>query len=459
MSESFPGQTLISQNEPDLMAQLFDWLRIPSISANSDYIAQTREAADWLKATLEKAGADKVEIWPTAGHAVVYGEKIVDPSLPTLLVYGHYDVQPPEPLELWTTPAFEPTIRDGKIYARGSADDKGQAFLHVAAFALLQKEGKLPCNLKFMIEGEEEIGSPNLAEAIRKYSDQLKCDAIVISDTSMLGTDMPSITVALRGLTYIDVTVTGFHRDLHSGMYGGVVDNPINALCGMIAKLKNEDGRITIPGLYDDVREFSDEERADLNKRPFDEKEYMDSIGARELRGEKGFTHIERLGIRPCLDVNGIWGGYTGEGSKTVLPAQAHAKISMRLPANQDYRRATELLAKYLYEICPPTMSVKVEPHHGGEPVLTDITGPAYQAASRAVTQVWGKEPIPAYEGASIPISATMQREISPELVFLGFGLDSDALHSPDESFSVEQFRKGIATLMLFYQEFGKTKR
>lgn len=453
------AQDLISAQEPELMAQLFDWLRIPSISANSEYKQQTHNAATWLQQALVKAGADKTEIWPTPGHAVVYAEKIVDPALPTLLVYGHYDVQPPEPLELWTTPAFEPTIRDGKIYARGAADDKGQAFLHVAAFALLQQQGKMPCNLKFMIEGEEEVGSPNLAEVIRTHKEQLKCDAIVISDTSMLATDTPSITVALRGLTYIDVSLTGFDRDLHSGMYGGAVDNPINALCGMIAKLKDENGHITVPGLYDDARQFSAEERAELNKCPFDEKEFMESIGARALKGEKGYTPVEHMGIRPCLDVNGIWGGYTGEGSKTVLPAKAHAKISMRLSPGQDYRRATELLTKYLYDLCPPTMTLTVDPHHGGEPVLTDITGPAYQAAVRAVQAVWNKTPIPTYEGGSIPISATMQREISPELIFLGFGLDSDALHSPDESFSVEQFRKGIATLMQFYQEFGKTKR
>jgi len=452
-------QNLISEKESELLDQLFAWLRIPSVSANSDFNQQTHDAATWLQQALTKAGVDKTEIWPTAGHPVVYAEKIVDPALPTLLVYGHYDVQPAEPLELWTTPAFEPAIRDGKIYARGACDDKGQTFLHVAAFGLLQQQGHLPCNLKFMIEGEEEIGSPNLADAVRKHKEQLKCDAIVISDTSMLATDMPSLTVALRGLTYLQVSVTGFNRDLHSGVYGGVVDNPINALCNIIAKLKDEHGHIQIPGFYDDVLDHDDAARAELNKRPFDDKAYAESIGARQLFGEKGYTNVERIGIRPCLDVNGIWGGYTGEGSKTVLPAQAFAKISMRLAANQDYHKITELVSKYLYEICPPTMTIAVDPHHGGEPVLTDINGPAYRAAVKAMTDVWGKEPIPAYEGASIPISAMLQRELCPELVFLGFGLDSDAIHSPDEHFRVDHFRKGIATVMQFYQEFGKTKR
>lgn len=443
-------------HEQEILAQLFDWLRIPSISADPAYNEQTKKAALWLQDAFEKAGVDRTEIWPTKGHAVVFAEKIVDPSLPTLLVYGHYDVQPPDPVELWTNPPFEPTIRDGKIFGRGTCDDKGQSFLHVAALGLLQKEGTLPCNLKFIIEGEEEVGSPNLAEVIRANRERLSCNAIVISDTSMLATDTPSLTVALRGLSYVEVALKGFNRDLHSGVYGGVVDNPINALCTMISKLKDENGHITIPGFYDDVVEHSAEARAELNKRPFDAKKYAEEIGAPALFGEKGFTEIERIGIRPCLDVNGIWGGYTGEGSKTVLPAAAFAKISMRLAANQDYHKATDQLAAYLHEICPSTMVLEVKPHHGGEPVLTDINGAAYRAAADAVKEIWGKEPIPAYEGASIPISAMLQRELSPQLVFLGFGLDSDAIHSPDEHFRLDHFRKGIATVMQFYKNFGK---
>lgn len=449
--------SLVAQNEQALLNQLFEWLRIPSVSADPAYKHYVTDAADWLKNALAKAGADRLEIWPTPGHPVVFAEKMIDPSLPTLLVYGHYDVQPADPVELWTTPAFEPVIRDGKIFGRGTCDDKGQSFIHVAAFALLNQNGDLPCNLKFLIEGEEEVGSPNLAAIINSKKAELACDAIVISDTSMLGTDMPSLTVALRGLSYVEVSLRGFNRDLHSGVYGGVVDNPINALCGMIARLKDENGHILIPGFYDDVVEHDVAARAELNKRPFNAMTYAAEIGAPALKGEAGYTEIERIGIRPCLDVNGIWGGYTGEGSKTVLPAIANAKISMRLAANQDYHKATDQLAAYMHEICPATMVLEVKPHHGGEPVLTDVNGPAYRAAAAAMETVWGKAPIPAYEGASIPIAAMLQRELAPQLVFLGFGLDSDAIHSPDEHFRVDHFTKGIETVMQFYKNFGKT--
>ncbi|HEY1095890.1 MAG TPA: dipeptidase [Alphaproteobacteria bacterium] len=447
---------LVAQKQDDLLAQLFAWLRIPSISADPVYNQDTLYAAEWLQGTLLKAGVDRCELWPSKGHPVMFAEKIIDPSLPTLLVYGHYDVQPPDPLDLWTTPAFEPQIRDGKIYARGSCDDKGQTFLHVAAFALLQEKGALPCNLKFLIEGEEEIGSAHLGEVIADYKKQLSCDAIVISDTSMLGTDKPSLTVALRGLAYLEVTVKGFNRDLHSGVYGGAVDNPINALCGMIARLKDENGHITIPGFYDKVVVHDDASRATLNNRPSDDKSYAAEIGAKQVYGEKDFTTIERIGIRPCLDVNGIWGGYTGAGAKTVLPAEAHAKISMRLVPYQDYHQVTQLITDYLHKICPPTMQLTVNPHHGGEPVLTNVNGKAYGAAVTAFKTVWGKEPIPSYEGASIPIAALLRRELSPELVFLGFGLDSDAIHSPNEHFRVDHFTKGLETVIQFYQEFGK---
>ncbi len=448
--------TKIATEQDILLAQLFDWLRIPSISADPVYAADTLYAAEWLQTVLLQANVDLCELWTTEGHPVVYAEKMIDPSLPTLLVYGHYDVQPPDPLELWTTPAFAPEIRDGKIYARGSCDDKGQTFLHVAALQLLQKNGALPCNLKFLIEGEEEIGSAHLGDVVQRYKDRLACDAIVISDTSMLGTDMPSLTVALRGLAYLEVEVKGFNRDLHSGVYGGAVDNPINALCGMIAQLKDENGRITIPGFYDPVVVHDMASRNVLNSRPQNDTNYAAAIGAKIVYGEKDFTTIERIGIRPCLDVNGIWGGYTRAGAKTVLPAVAHAKISMRLVPHQDYHQVTEQVSTYLQELCPPTMQVTVTPHHGGEPVLTNVNGKAYQAAVTAFTTVWGKTPIPSYEGASIPIAALLQREVSSELVFLGFGLDSDAIHSPNEHFRVDHFTKGLETVIAFYEAFGK---
>ena len=447
---------LIAEQQDELLAQLFDWLRIPSISADPVYKSDTLYAAEWLQDVLLKAGVDVCELWDTPGHPVVFAEKMIDASLPTLLVYGHYDVQPPDPLELWTTPAFAPEIRDGKIYARGSCDDKGQTFLHVAALQLLQKNGTLPCNLKYVIEGEEEVGSPNLGAIIKHYKDRLSCDAIVISDTSMLATDMPSLTVALRGLAYLEVSITGFNRDLHSGVYGGAVDNPINALCGMIAKLKDENGHITIPGFYEPVVVHDDASRATLNNRPQDDAAYAKTIGAPSVYGEADFTTIERIGIRPCLDVNGIWGGYTGAGAKTVLPAAAHAKISMRLVPHQDYTHVTQQVTDYLQKLCPPTMRLTVTPHHGGEPVLTNVNGKAYQAAVTAFQHIWGQEPIPSYEGASIPIAALLQRELSPELVFLGFGLDSDAIHSPNEHFRVDHFTKGLATVIAFYQEFGQ---
>jgi acetylornithine deacetylase/succinyl-diaminopimelate desuccinylase-like protein len=445
----------IAEKQDLLLTQLFDWLRIPSISADPAYAQETLFAAEWLQGTLLKAPVDRCELWPTSGHPVVFAEKMIDPSLPTLLVYGHYDVQPPDPLDLWTTPAFEPQIRDGKIYARGACDDKGQVFLHVAALQLLQEQGALPCNLKFLIEGEEEVGSAHLAEVIAQYKDQLTCDAIVISDTSMLGTDTPSLTAALRGLAYLEVTVTGFNRDLHSGVYGGAVDNPINALCGMIAKLKDENGHISIPGFYDPVVVHDAASRTALNNRSSNNEAYAKEIGAKCIYGEADFTTIERIGIRPCLDVNGIWGGYIGAGAKTVLPAKAQAKISMRLVPHQDYHQVTEQITSYLHTICPPTMQLLVEPHHGGEPVLTNVNGKAYGAAVEAFKQVWGKEPIPSYEGASIPIAALLQRAVSPELVFLGFGLDSDAIHSPNEHFRVDHFTKGLETVIAFYQKFG----
>jgi acetylornithine deacetylase/succinyl-diaminopimelate desuccinylase-like protein len=455
------NDTIAAENE-NLLAQLFEWLRIPSISADPAYDKETLYAAEWLQNLLLKAGVDRCELWETSngtekGHPVVYAEKIVDPSLPTLLVYGHYDVQPPDPLDLWTTPAFEPNIRDGKIYARGACDDKGQTFLHVAALQLLQKNGSLPCNLKYLIEGEEEVGSPNLGAAIKAHKDQLTCDAIVISDTSILATDKPSLTVALRGLSYLEVTVTAFNRDLHSGVYGGAVDNPINALCSMIAKLKDENGHITIPGFYESVVVHDTASREKLNNRTQDDTAYALAIGAPRVYGEKDFTTIERIGIRPCLDVNGIWGGYTGAGAKTVLPAQAHAKISMRLVPHQDPDVVTQQITTYLQDLCPPTMQLTVAPHHGGEPFLTNVDGKAYKAAAKAFEAVWGKEPIPAYEGASIPIAALLQREVSPDLVFLGFGLDTDAIHSPNEHFRVDHFTKGLETVIAFYQQFGQS--
>jgi acetylornithine deacetylase/succinyl-diaminopimelate desuccinylase-like protein len=416
------------------------------------------KCAEAVKRRLQEAGADTVEIFQTAGHPVVYGEKIIDPAKPVVLVYGHYDVQPPDPLELWHSGPFEPVIKDGKIFARGSCDDKGQFYMHIKAVETMVQTDTLTANVKFIIEGEEEVGSPNLAHFLEEKKDMLKADVILISDTSMLSLQTPSIDVGVRGLSYIEVEVTGPNRDLHSGVYGGAVANPITILAKMIASLHDENNHITIPGFYDDVIEVSAAEREQMARAPHNEIEYMQDLGVKELWGEKGFTTNERTGIRPTLEVNGIWGGYTGEGAKTVLPSKAFAKISARLVPNQKSSKMTELLIKHLESIAPPYVTVKASEHHGGDPYLTPVDSIEYQAAAKAIETTFGKPPIPVRGGGSIPITALFQSVLGLKTVFLGFGLDSDNLHSPNEKFDLANFYKGIETIPYFHQYFAEMK-
>jgi len=446
----------IDQNKQRFLDELFDLLRIPSVSANPDFKEDVFEAAEFIKARLEEAGADLVEVCPTDGYPIVYGEKIIDPKLPTVLVYGHYDVQPADPYELWNSPPFEPTIKNEKIYARGSADDKGQMFMHVKAFELMMRTKQLPCNVKFMIEGEEEVGSGNLGPFCIANRDRLKADVVLISDTSMIANDVPSIDVGLRGLSYIEVEVTGPNRDLHSGVYGGGVANPINILAKMIASMHDENNHITIPGFYDKVIELTAAERKAMNEAPFDLEEYKTDLGVADVWGEKGYTTMERTGIRPTLDVNGIWGGYTGEGSKTVLPSKAFAKISMRLVPNQSSHEITEIFRKHFESIAPAGVKVVVKPHHGGEPVVTPTDSPAYLAAAEAMETTFGKTPIPTRGGGSIPIVALFEKELGLKSVLMGFGLDSDALHSPNEHYGLFNFYKGIETIPYFFENFTR---
>lgn len=445
----------IKANEQRFLDELFDLLRLPSVSADSRHKGDVRKTAEAVMARLKEAGADHVEVVETKGHPIVFGQKVVDPTQPTVLVYGHYDVQPPDPLDLWKSPPFEPTVRDGKIYARGSCDDKGQFYMHIKAFEILVKHNLLKCNVKFMIEGEEEVGSDNLPAFVKQYRDQLKADAILISDTALISLEQPSITVGLRGLSYVEVEVTSANRDLHSGVYGGAVANPINVLCQMIAGLHDANGRVTIPGFYDQVMTLSDTERQALNAAPFDLDEYKKELGIAEVTGEAGYTTLERTGIRPTLDCNGIWGGYTGEGAKTVLPSKASAKISMRLVPDQTPDHITELFRQHFAAIAPPTVRVKVTPHHGGFPAVTPTTSKAYQAAEQAFVDVWGKKPIPTRDGGSIPIVALFKNELGLDTVLMGFGLDSDALHSPNESYGIRNFLIGIETIVRFYHHFG----
>ncbi len=443
----------IEANKERFLEELFTLLRIPSVSADSRHKGDVRKAAEYVRDRLRELGAD-VSLVETKGHPIVFGEKVVDPSKPTVLVYGHYDVQPPDPLDLWVTPPFEPTVRDGKIYARGSCDDKGQVYMHIKAFEILNKHNLLTCNIKFMIEGEEEVGSDNLPIFVKEYRDKLKADVILISDTSLISLDHPSITVGLRGLSYMEVEVTGANRDLHSGVYGGAVANPINELAKMIASMHDENGRITIPGFYDQVANLTDAERKALNAAPFDMEEYKKELGIDDISGEKGYTTLERTGIRPTLDCNGIWGGYTGEGAKTVLPSKASAKISMRLVPNQDHQVITDLFTKHFKSIAPKSVKVKVTAHHGGQPAVTPTDSKAYAAASKAFEAVWGKAPIPTRDGGSIPIVALFKKELGLDTVLMGFGLDSDALHSPNESYGVKNFLIGIETIVEFYQHY-----
>ncbi|TAG00654.1 MAG: dipeptidase [Cytophagia bacterium] len=448
-------QKYIETNRQRFINELLDWLRIPSISADMNYKNDVRKAGEFVKNKLIEAGADKVELCETAGNPIVYAEKIIDPKLPTVLVYGHYDVQPPDPLELWTSPPFEPVIKDEKIYARGACDDKGQAYMHVKAFETMMKTNSLLCNVKFMIEGEEEIGSNNLGIFVKANKERLKADVILISDTSILANDTPSIDCGLRGLSYIEVEVTGPNRDLHSGVYGGAVANPINVLCEMIASLKDENLHITIPHFYDDVVDLSTEERAEMNLAPFDLEFYKKDLGIDDIRGEKDYTTIERTGIRPTLDVNGMWGGYIGEGAKTVLPSKAFAKISMRLVPNQSSDKITSLFQKHFESIAPKGVKVTVRPHHGGEPAVTPTDTIAYKAASNAMQETFGKKPIPTRGGGSIPIVAMFEKELGLKTILMGFGLDSDSIHSPNEHYGLFNYFKGIETIPIFFRNYA----
>jgi len=449
-------QSYLDTHRERFLEELFDLLRIPSISADSRFAGDVRRAAEFVREKLIEAGCDTAQIEETSGHPIVYGEKIVDPNLPTVLVYGHYDVQPSVPDDLWTTPPFEPQVRDGKIYARGACDDKGQMYMHVKAFEVMAATGNLHCNVKFMIEGEEEVGSNNLGDFCRNNRERLAADVILISDTSMIANDIPSIDVGLRGLSYVEVEVTGPNRDLHSGVYGGAVANPINVLCSMIAGMHDENRHITIPGFYDDVNELSADERAELNKAPFDLDAYKQDLDISDVMGEKGFTTLERTGIRPTLDVNGIWGGYIGEGAKTVLPSKAYAKISMRLVPNQNSDKVTELFADYFRKAVPAGVKVEVRPHHGGEPVVTPTDSVPYRAAARAMEKTFGKVPIPTRGGGSIPIVALFEKELGIKTVLMGFGLDSDAIHSPNEHYGLFNFYKGIETIPWFHYYFAE---
>lgn len=446
----------IEKNKDRFINELLDLLRIPSVSADPKYKNDVLRTAQEVEKRLKEAGVDKVEICPTKGHPIVYGEKIIDPKFPTVLVYGHYDVQPADPLELWDSPPFEPVIKDGLIYARGACDDKGQVYMHVKAFETMLNTKQLFCNVKFMIEGEEEIGSDNLGIFVAANRERLKADVILISDTAIIANDIPSIDTGLRGLSYHEIEVVGPNRDLHSGVYGGAVANPINILAKMIASMHDENNHITIPGFYDDVQELSKAERDEIAKAPFDLTHYKKDLDIEDIYGEKGYTTIERTGIRPTLDVNGIWGGYTGEGAKTVLPSKAFAKISMRLVPNQSSDKITKLFQKHFESIAPKGVKVKVKPHHGGEPVVVPIDSPAYLAASRAMTETFGKKPIPTRGGGSIPIVALFKKELGLDSVLFGFGLDSDAIHSPNEHYGIFNYLKGIETIPLFHKYFAE---
>jgi acetylornithine deacetylase/succinyl-diaminopimelate desuccinylase-like protein len=445
-----------SKNKDRFLNEMLDLLRIPSVSAKSEHKADMQKCAEAVRKSLLDSGCDKAEVMLTDGHPVVYGERIIDPSKPTVLIYGHYDVQPAEPLELWHSDPFNPVVKDGKVYARGSADDKGQFYMHIKALEVMSKTNTMVTNIKFLIEGEEEVGSPSLGKFVAANKELLKSDVILISDSAMLSFENPSLDTGVRGLSYIQVEVTGPNRDLHSGTYGGAVANPITILAKMIASCHDENNHVTIPGFYDDVVIASKEERTLLNKAPFDEAEYKDDLGVKELWGEKGYTTYERTGIRPTLEVNGIWGGYQGEGAKTVLPSKAHAKISARLVPNQSSDKITEILLNYFMSIAPPFVEVKAELHHGGEPYVTPIDSKGYKAASRAVQTTFGKAPIPIRGGGSIPICSILEHELGVKIVFMGFGLDSDNLHSPNEKYNIENYNKGIETIPYFHKYFAE---
>ncbi len=446
------------QNRQRYLDELLDLLRIPSVSADPAYKNDVFAAAEWLEQRLAEAGMDAVEQIKTPGFPVVYGEKIDDPAKPTVLVYGHYDVQPPDPLNLWNSPPFEPVIKDDKIYARGASDDKGQAYMHVKAIEAMIANDALPCNVKVIIEGEEEVGSSHLAGFLKQHAEKLACDMVLVSDTAMIANDTPSITSGLRGLSYVEVEVTGPNRDLHSGTYGGAVANPVNVLCSMIASLHDANRHITIPGFYDDVIEVSSEERAMMAKAPHNEKAYMEHLDIDAVYGEKGFSTLERVTIRPTLDVNGIWGGYTGEGAKTVLPSKAYAKISMRLVPDQQSDKITALFQQHFESIAPAGVRVKVTPHHGGEPVVTPIDSVEYEAAALALRDTFGKDPLPQRTGGSIPIVPLFRDILGANTVLMGFGLDSDSIHSPNEHFGLFNYYKGIETIPYFFKHYAELK-
>jgi acetylornithine deacetylase/succinyl-diaminopimelate desuccinylase-like protein len=449
----------VEENKQRFLDELFELLRFPSVSADPKYRGDVLKTAEFVALKLKQAGADEVEICQTAGYPIIYGEKIIDNALPTVLVYGHYDVQPADPLELWETPPFEPTIRDGKIYARGAADDKGQFYMHLKAFELMMKTNTVACNVKFMIEGEEEVGSSNLGIFVNENADRLKADVVLISDTSMISMENPSIETGLRGLAYMEVEITGPNRDLHSGVYGGAVANPITMLCKMIASLHDENNHITIPEFYDKVLELTADEKAALNAAPFNLDDYKKDLDISAEWGEKGYSTLERTGTRPTLEVNGIWGGYTGEGAKTVLPSKANAKISMRLVPHQNSEEIAAIFQKHFESIAPEFVKVKVTTHHGGEPVLTPTDSVAYRAAEMAIEESFGKKPIPTRGGGSIPIVALFEDVLGIKSVLLGFGLDSDALHSPNEKYDIYNYYKGIETLPLFFKYFAELSK
>lgn len=444
----------IKDNEGRWFEELFSLLRIPSISSDPNHKGDMLRCAERLTQLLKEAGADEAAVYPTDGHPVVFGQKIVSSELPTVLVYGHYDVQPVDPLELWKSDPFEPEIHDGAIWGRGANDDKGQLFMHLKAFEYLVRSGKLRHNVKFIFEGEEEIGSPSLAKWAEANKERLAASVILVSDTTMISDKVPSINCGMRGLAYLEVKVTGPNKDLHSGHYGGAVANPINVLCDMISSLIDKDGRITVKGFYDNVVELSSADRAQLARAPFDLEEYKHFLGINEVKGEKGYTTLERTGIRPCLDVCGIWGGFTGEGSKTVLPSEAHAKISMRLVPNQDSEAISRLFTEHFLSIAPPYVKVEVRPCHGGNGFLIPISSKAYQAASRAMAEVYGTDPVPSRGGGSIPILADLQHILGIDPLLMGFGLERDTIHSPNESYLLSQFFAGIRSLALFYKYY-----
>jgi acetylornithine deacetylase/succinyl-diaminopimelate desuccinylase-like protein len=457
-------QDFINQHKDRFLTELLELLRIPSVSADSRHKADVKKAAEYIQEKLKAAGADKAELYETKGHPIVYGEKSVGSSAPTVLVYGHYDVQPPDPLHLWDSPPFEPVIKktdihsEGAIFARGACDDKGQMYMHIKAFEAMMAAGELDCNVKFIIEGEEEVGSDNLEVFLREHQQMLANDIVLVSDTGIIANDVPSITVGLRGLSYLEVEVTGPNRDLHSGLYGGAVPNPINVLAEMIASLKDEKKRINIPGFYNDVLELTAEERAAMARAPFNLEAYKKSIGLKDVEGEEGYSTMERASIRPTLDVNGIWGGYTGEGAKTVIASKAYAKISMRLVPHQDPDKITELFKNHFESIAPPSVSVEVRPHHGALPAVTPTDSPAYLAAARAMKETFGKEPVPFRGGGSIPIVALFEQILGSKTVLMGFGLDSDAIHSPNEHYGLFNYYKGIETIPLFYKYFAEMR-